>query len=195
MPKRAEPLPKPCTPDTMTPEYIVAKFTDALKQFELIYGQPSGINITRIQEVVAQLPLQIIYDKMGGTYNLISLIRPGAAYTTRYGADFAEPTRVGAYDATINDDVTAVVCAHKEAAHKAKRADRGTYETARRETAQFILTVVKDTWVRGLLDTDTFHTDVAPKAILSHPQSGCTGRHALDLLALHNEMQCYHLEV
>ena len=24
---------------------------------------------------------------------------------------------------------------------------------------------------------------------------GCTGRHALDLLALHNEMQSYHLEV
>ena len=23
----------------------------------------------------------------------------------------------------------------------------------------------------------------------------CTGRHALDLLALHNKMQCYHLEV
>ena len=28
-----------------------------------------------------------------------------------------------------------------------------------------------------------------------HLQEGCTGRHALDLLALHNEMQSYHLEV
>ena len=26
-------------------------------------------------------------------------------------------------------------------------------------------------------------------------QAGCTGRHALDLLTLHNEMQRYHLEV
>ena len=24
---------------------------------------------------------------------------------------------------------------------------------------------------------------------------GCTSRHALNLLALHNEIQCYHLEV
>ena len=33
-----------------------------------------------------------------------------------------------------------------------------------------------------------------PKDLLSHLQAGCTGRHALDLLALHNEMQRYHLK-
>ena len=31
--------------------------------------------------------------------------------------------------------------------------------------------------------------------IFAHLQAGCNGRHALDLLALHNEMQRYHLEV
>ena len=35
----------------------------------------------------------------------------------------------------------------------------------------------------------------SPKDIFSHLQEGCTGRHSLDLLLLHNEMQCYHLEV
>ena len=40
-----------------------------------------------------------------------------------------------------------------------------------------------------------FYTDVASKAIIAHLQGGCTGRHALDLLVLHNEMQCYNLEV
>ena len=31
--------------------------------------------------------------------------------------------------------------------------------------------------------------------LLSHLQAGCTGRNALNLLALHNEMQRYHLKV
>ena len=39
------------------------------------------------------------------------------------------------------------------------------------------------------------YTKVAPKDIFAHLQAGCTGWNALDLLALHNEMQRYHLEV
>ena len=88
-----------------------------------------------------------------------------------------------------------LLCAHTEAVHKAKRAERSTYETARRETAQFILAVVEDTWVQELGDTEKFYTDVAPKSLFAHLQAGCTGCHALDLLALHNEIQRYHLEV
>ena len=38
-------------------------------------------------------------------------------------------------------------------------------------------------------------TEVAPKDILSLLQVGCNGRHALDLLALHNKMQGYRPEV
>ena len=112
----------------------------------------------------------------------------------RYGVAPPKTVRVGAYDLSIDNNATAVVCVCTEAAHKSNRADRATYETARRETAQFILAIVDDTWVRELRDTETLYTEVAPKALLSHLQAGCTGRHALDLLALHNEMQRYHLE-
>ena len=84
---------------------------------------------------------------MGGTQNLIGLIRPVVAYTTRYSAAFFKPERVRAYEGTIEDYATAVVHAQTEAAHKAKRTDHGTYETARQETEQFILAVVEDTWV------------------------------------------------
>ena len=58
-----------------------------------------------------------------------------------------------------------------------------------------MLAVVANTWVRELRDSDSLYTEVATKEIFAHLQAGCTGRHALDLLALHNEMQCYHLEV
>ena len=58
-----------------------------------------------------------------------------------------------------------------------------------------MLAVVADTWVRKLRDSESLYTKVALKDIFSHLQLGCTSQHALDLLALHNEMQRYHLEV
>ena len=68
-----------------------------------------------------------------------------AAYVARYGEAFPDPTRVGAYDSTIDDGTTAVVCARSESAYKAKRADRAMYKTERRETTQFVLAVITDT--------------------------------------------------
>ena len=83
----------------------------------------------------------------------------------------------------------AVVQARQEASHKASRADRAAFETARRETTQFVLAVVADTWVRELCDPDTIYTGVSPEYLFTHLQAGCTGRHALDLLALHLVVQ------
>ena len=128
-------------------------------------------------------------------HNLIGLIRPEDAYITRYVVAHPKPKRFGAYDASVDGDATAIVRARTEAAHKAKRANHATYETVRRETAQFILSVVNDTWVRKIRNTKTLYTDVAPKALLSHFQAGYTGCHTLDLLALHNEIKRYHLKV
>ena len=79
----------------MMPKEIVA-------YFELIDGQPSNTDLTLIREVVVTLLLQILDDETGGTHNLISLNWPVTAYTTRYGAEFVDTTRVGAYNATID---------------------------------------------------------------------------------------------
>ena len=179
----------------MTPEEIVAKFAYSLDQFEPISGQPSDSDLTIIWEVVAPLLLQIPYDETGAVHNLIGLIRTEAAYIVRYGTAFPEPVRVRAYDPSIEYDAMAVVSAHIEAAHKAKRTDRATYKTERQETEQFILAVVSDIWVQELRDTNKLYNEVAPKDLLSHLQGGCTGRHSLDLLALHNKIQRYHHEV
>ena len=112
-----------------------------------------------------------------------------------YRKAFPKPSRVGAYEKIIDDNATDVIRARTETAHKAKRADRATYKTAQRETAQFVFAVVADTWVQELWDTETFNTEIPPKDLFSHLQAGFTGRHALDLLALQNEIQRYHLEV
>ena len=132
----------------MTPEEIVAKFAHSLDNFEPINGKPSNSNLTRLREAIAPILLQIPYDETGAVHNLIGLIPPEAAYVARYGEAFPEPTRVGTYNKTINDDAMAVFRARSEEAHKAKCADRATYKTARWETTQFVLAVVADTWVK-----------------------------------------------
>ena len=104
--------------------------------------------------------------KRVSVHNLIDLIQTGAAYVTRYGDAFLEPTRVEPYNKSIDDNATAVVRAHTEAAHKAKRADRATYETSLQETTQFVLTVVADNWVGEFRDTETIYTEVALKDLL-----------------------------
>ena len=108
----------------------MAKFAHSLEQFEPIAGQPSDSDLTRIREVIAPLLLQIPYDKTGVLHNPIGLFRPEAAYIMRYGLVFPKPARVGAYDPSIDDNATAVVCARTEASRKAKRTNRSTYETA-----------------------------------------------------------------
>ena len=99
------------------------------------------------------------------------------------------------YDKTIDNNTTAVISARTKAAQKAKHADCATYKTAQLEMTQFVLTVVADTWVQELRDAEFIYTQVSSKDLFSHLQAGCTGRHALELLVLHNEMQRYHLEV
>ena len=173
----------------MTPEEILAKFVTALDNFEPITGQPSDTDLTRLREAIALLLLQIPYDKTGGKHNLIGLILSKLAYVARYGKAFPNPKRVGAYNLDIENNTTAVVCARREASHRTRRADRATFETARQETTQFVIAVVADTWVQEIRYPNTIYTEVGPEYLFAHLQAGCTGQHALDLLALNNEMQ------
>ena len=156
----------------MTPEEIVTKFAHALDNFEPIMGQPSDTNMKRLREAVAPLLLQIPYDETGAVHNLIGLIWPKATYVARYSKAFPEPKRVGAYDTDIDDDAMALVRAILEAAHKEKRTDRANFETAIRETTQFVLAVVADTWVRELRETDSLYTEVGPEDLFRTPTSG-----------------------
>ena len=116
----------------MTPDDIVSKFSVALDNFEPITDQPSDSDLTRLREAIAPLLLQIPYDEMGGVHNLIGIVRAKPAYLKHYGEAFPKPMRVRAYDLEIDDNDMAVVRARLEAAHKARRADRTTYDTTRR---------------------------------------------------------------
>ena len=67
------------------------------------------------------------------------------------------------------------------------------YVSACRETSKFILAIVEDTWVRELRDPDIFYAAVLPRDLLDHLQLLYGRLHALDVLALQNDMQRYNL--
>ena len=84
--------------------------------------------------------------------------------------------------------------AKAESKHNAKIADYNMYVSACRETSKFILAIVKDTWVREIRNPDIFYAVVLPRDLLYHLQLLCGGLHALNVLALQNDMQRFHLD-
>ena len=72
----------------------------------------------------------------------------------------------------IDNNAMDVIHARSEAAHKSKRADRTTYETAWQETTQFVLAVVSNTWVRKLRDSNSLYTKISPKDIFPTSKRG-----------------------
>ena len=82
-----------------------------------------------------------------------------------------------------------------EAVHTAKIVDYLIFAATKRETRDFIPTVVEDTWVRELCESVMFYTAVETSKLIDHLQTLCGGLHALDVLALQNEMQHYHLDM
>ena len=71
----------------------------------------------------------------------------------------------------------------------AKIVDYQIFIAAKCETRNFILVVVNNIWVRKLRESVTFYTSIVPLELLYHLQKLCGGLHALDVLALQNEIQ------
>ena len=72
--------------------------------------------------------------------------------------------------------------------------DYKLYAKAKLEAHALILYVVDETWVLELKDKETLFTQVTPRQLLVHLQSICGGLHAIDVLALQNEMLEYHTD-
>ena len=117
-----------------------------------------------------------------------------AAYTARYTTTFPPLNRVSHYDSNIADDAEKGARAKAESKHNVKKADYNMYVSACREAGKFILAVVEDTWVRELCDPDIFYALILPRDLLDHLQLSCGSLHALDVLALQNNMQRFHLD-
>ena len=144
-----------------TPEEIRTLFAEALAAFEPIVGQPTDTDLFRLREVLSPLLLNIPYDMVnGGADNMVGIIMPKATYVSIYDREFTRPKPLKAYDDGIDEKASNVVRARAENLHKARLADYANYVAAERNTRDFILRVVEDTWVRELRDANTFYTRV-----------------------------------
>ena len=72
--------------------------------------------------------------------------------------------------------------------------DYKLYAKAKLEARALNLHAVDKTWVLELKDKETLFTQVTSRQLMDHLQSICGGLHAIDVLALHNEMQEYHTD-
>ena len=110
-------------------------------------------------------------------------------YKQRYCANLPKPTNPAVYNETIPKNATNVVHSKVKAIHTAKIVSYLLFVAAKIETCDFILAVIEDRGVRHLQEPITFYTAVSPFKLLAHLQTVCGCLHALDVLALKNEMQ------
>ena len=178
----------------MTPTEIHTLFSEALDLFEPVSGQTTDANIQLICESITPILLFIPYDDNGGKETIVGLIMADAKYTDLYGQSFVRPKRLAAYDASINIDTKNADHVRAEATHKAHIDNHNVYVAAECNTCKFILKKAEDMWVRELREPDTFHKMFKATNLLNHLQAICGGLHALDVLMMQNEMQCFHLE-
>ena len=94
------------------------------------------------------------------------------------------PTKLAVYDEMVLNNSTNVVRAKAKSIHTAKIAYYLIFATAKRETRDFILAVVDNTWVRKLREPVTLYTDVAPSKLLDHLQNLYGALRALGVLSL-----------
>ena len=62
------------------------------------------------------------------------------------------------------------------------------------EARAFILHAVNKTQLLELKDEENTFSEVSPKQLITHLQTICGGLHTIDIMALQNEIQEYHVD-
>ena len=178
----------------MNPEGIQSLFAARLYIFDPILGQPTDAGLTRLRKELKLILLPLPYNVEKGIHNLMGLVMDEDDYKVHYGANFPKITRPAVYDEDISNNATNVVRAKEEAVNTAKFVDYQLFAAAECKTRYFILAVIEYTWVRELRKPVTLYTTVSPSGLLAHLQLQFLYGvlHALDVLALKNEMQHYY---
>ena len=97
--------------------------------------------------MLSQILLVIRYNKENGVHNLVEIIQDLITYTEDCIAAPPQPRKPAIYNALIDDDEKALVCAQKKATHKARRRDFMISGAADCKAGKFIISVVEDTWL------------------------------------------------
>lgn len=180
----------------MSSEDITALFAGARDKIPPFIGQPTDQSIHDVKEVLLPILLEIPYDRSDGKHNLVGLLVDSADYIADYGAGEAlpRPKRLGAYPPNVSGTVSAGERAEIVAKHRASQDDYAVYDATERELRRFLLDTFDETYYLELKNSKTYFTRVTPAAIISHLQKGCLGRHAIDVLALTDQLRGCHVD-
>jgi hypothetical protein len=177
----------------MTPKAITSALAAAQALFLPINGQPSNNNVVCLSEAILPILLKVTYDHVNGVHNVWGLVASADWYLHHYGAPFVCPaTSPACYNPAINAEASHVdrVCAKTPWA--ALLQDYKAYKAAKGGTKVFIKAVVNKTWIRDLLNPETFYSNITALAIFDHLCEHSAGLHVLDMVLLTIQMSQYY---
>ena len=84
----------------------------------------------------------------------------------------------------------------KEAVHKARIDDWEIYDVAESKANCLIIRFIADVWISPLSKgSPTFYVERTSKELMDQLQVVCTGHHAIDLMALQDEIRTMHVTI
>ena len=183
------------TPTMTSLADIIKKSKAAFKAFETTDERLTNFYVTQIYDAIAKIFYPIRYGSVGAKHNLMGMIDNNAAFTTKYGELFPQPSRPGIYASDINTTKDASLDSRKkEDVHKATISDWEIYNAAKSEANRFIVRVVADIWISPFSKgTPTLYTKRMTKELLDQLQVVCKGHPAIYLLALQDKMRTIHV--
>jgi hypothetical protein len=174
---------------------VQVAFAALMDTCEPIAGQPTDEDLTRLNLANLSQIVPIPFDRQLGIHNLMGILLADDELKKRQGTVFPAYKRPPIYDMDIPLTALLGEQARLESIHKAKIEDWKMFDCAERKVRNFIITSVKDMWIRELHDPIMGYSHQPPRAIMNHLWASCSGLHYLDTLALRDKMRTLHLEV
>ena len=178
-----------------TPAEVQASFKAALEEFEINDEQPDINYYEKMVRAMFDVLVDVPYDEVDGTHNLVGIILEDVPYSKLYGTVFEKPTRPKAVEEESDaGEAVTVGSRRKELAHAAKKADYKLYEAGVRGARNFIVKVVAIEWIAELKQDEMGFAGVEPIALLRHIKPTLLGTHETDIIKLQQQMQNLHVD-
>jgi hypothetical protein len=180
----------------MMPNAITLLFKEARDAFPPFEGKPTDNNLLLIRETLLPILMEIPYDQLGETPFPHGPPHGSRRVCCQPGiATFVRPIHLPAYNGSIANNATMVVCVCVKSAHKARLNEYTSYKAAKRGAAKFLLKTVDEVWYNDLKDANIFYTKVLALEIMTFLDANSGGLHAIDMISLHTNMHQYYVQV
>ena len=163
------------------------------EKLEPISGQPSYDQLFAIRGAITHALYPVPFDEELGVHKLCGIVMDPSTYKTRFFHDFPKYSAPKAFTAEMEEQ-DEVKRAKANIVNKAKKADWKTFSAASNAVRTLLLDLFDTTWLVALEDEVSGFAEVSPDAFFTHLLANCTGRHAVDSLALFNSVQDIHLD-